>query len=60
MIWDLWKFLVLSHFWPKNAILGLSIAQIGKSCKEQYHELDLSDQNEHPTDFIQPVVHEIW
>ena len=52
VVWDLCKFLVLGPFWPKNGILGLSVAQIGKSCKEHYHKLDLSDQNEHSTYFI--------
>ena len=60
MVRDSWKFPVFDPFWPKNAILGLSVAQIGKSCKEHYNKLDLSDQNEHPTDFIRPAIHEIW
>ena len=59
VVHDLWKFLVLGPFWPQNAILGLSVAQIGKSCKEHYHKLDLSNQNEHPTNFIQSAVHKI-
>ena len=41
----------------KNAILDFSVAQISKSCKEHYHKLDFSDQNEHSTDFIRQVVH---
>ena len=60
VVQDLWKFLVFGPFWPKNAILGLSVAQIGKSCKEHYNKLDLSDQNEHSTYFIRPVVCGIW
>ena len=37
---DSWKFPVFGPFWPKNAILGLSVAQIGKSRKEHYDKLD--------------------
>ena len=59
VVWGLWKFPVFGPFWPESAILGLSVAQIGKSCKEHYHKPDLSDQNDHPTNFIRLAVHEI-
>ena len=57
---NFWFLALFGPFWPENAILGLSVAQIGKSCKEHYDKLDPSDQNEHSTYFIRPVVHEIW
>ena len=60
MVRNLWKFPVLGLFWPTRASLGLSVAQINKRCKECYHKLNLPDQNEHLTNFLRPVVREIW